>query len=216
MKTIRICVLFCFLPLFAIAQDETNRTFLFEKFENGTANYKNGSVIGGLFNYNLLSGKIMFEQNGTVFELADLSSIVSVKMNNRIFIQIKPDIFCERFMVDDVELCVYWKIKTQSAGKKGAYGTVSQTSSIIGISQITQDGSVYNFQSGEEYTTSESNIYYIYLNDKYNRIDSPKSLGKLFKNHQKEIEDYCNQEKISFTNFGEIKKAVAFCEKYSN
>ncbi|GHT08155.1 hypothetical protein FACS189426_03070 [Bacteroidia bacterium] len=214
MKTTFFSILFGLLPIFIFAQNDSIKTYLFDKFEKGTVNYKNGTITGSLFNYNLFSGKIEFEQDNIALELSDLSSIASIKIGNCIFVQVKPDIFCERFIIDNVELYVYWKYTMQSAGKKGAFGSVSQTSSIADISQISRGGNIYNLQSSEEYITSKNNKYYIYMNDKYTQIDSPKSLGKLFKNHQKEIEDYCKQEKIDFRNVEDVKKVTAFCGKF--
>jgi hypothetical protein len=215
-KTTFFSILFGLLPIFVYAQNDSIKTYLFDKFENGTVNYKNGTATAALFNYNLLSGKIEFEQDNKVLELAELSAIVYIKIGNRLFVQVKPGIFGERFIIENVELYVYRKSKILSTGKRGAYGTVSQTSSISGISQINDKGSTYKLESIENISVTIDNAYYIYLNDKYNRIDSQKSLGKLFKSHQKEIEDYCRQEKIDFTNDEDVKKATAFCGKFVN
>jgi hypothetical protein len=218
MKTKVCCILFSLLPLFVSAQNDTDtlKAYMFDKFEQGTANYKNGTLTNSLFNYNFVSGKIMFKQNNVAYELDNVSDIAHITIGNHIFFRIKNDVFCERFIIDAMELYVYWRYQVQSAGKKGAYGTTSQTSSITGISQLTQDGHTYNLQTVENLSLSTNNAYYIYLNGKYNRISSAKSLAKLFKNNQEEIKGYCRREKIDFNKFEDIKRVVSFCGKFSN
>jgi hypothetical protein len=217
MKTKVFCILFSLLPLLVSAQNDTDtlKTYMFDKFELGRVNYKNGTLTNSFLNYNFVFGKIMFKQDNIDYELANVSDIAYISIGNHLFFRIRSDVFCERFIIDAMELYVYWKYQARSAGKKGAYGTTSHTSSITSVSQFTQDGRTYNLQTGEKPSLSTDNTYYIYLNNKYNRISSAKSLAKLFKNNQEEIKDYCRQEKINFTNFEDIKKVISFCGKFS-
>ena len=215
MKAKIIFILLCILPIFAMAQDKENEAYLFNKFEKGVALYKGGNQIQSFFNYDLISGKIVFKDGNTVMELANPELFDQISVGDRVFKYIKGETFYEKVDINNLDLYIEWKSQLISQGKNVGYGS-SQSSAVNDVSHLSQNGSTYNLNSSEKFNLIPKNSYYVQLKGKYKRFNSAKSLAKLFKNHEDEILKYIDSEKIKFDSEEDIKKAVVFCSQFSD
>lgn len=208
-------LLFIFSFSVLYAQDEENQSaFLFEDFEEGVATYKNGSGVAGLFNYNLLDGKIMFLDDGEVMELATPNEFSNIKINGRTFVNVKNGVFYERVTCGSTSLFVWWKFQAISKGKNAGYGSTSQTSAITNVAALESPGSYYRLKSSEKFDWVDKSSYQLYIDGKYRSFNSAKSFIKLFKKHENEISAYIDEEKIDFKNLDDIKKLVGFASQF--
>lgn len=206
-----------FLPVLSFAQENPNSNYLFEKFQSGKVIFKNGSNATGNLNYDIVRETFVFRENNEILDLANPNSVAVVNINNRIFEHAKGDIFYERVNLDnDATLYIQWNNKLLSKGKKGAYGTVSQTTSIDNVSQITGPGGNVNLSDTSEYTYKNNNTYYLKQKGKYKRFISSDSFSKLYKGHEQEVKDYLKSENINLKILDDVKKAVIHCAQYLN
>lgn len=210
--------IFLFYFLFAfttLLQAQSQKSpFLFNEFKKGKAVYKNGTVAGSLFNYDLTTGKILFMDNGETMELMNLPTFTHVEIDGRTFLYIKGNDFYEKISLEGINLYVNWNGDIISSGKSVGYGK-SQTTSVTQVDQFNREGGNYKIDVDEDFVLLLKNNYYLNIDNKYKRFSNLNSLAKLFKGHEDEIIDGLKNEKLDFKNFEDVKKAVQFCSKYS-
>jgi hypothetical protein len=206
-------VLFLF-PAFLFAQEDQG-TYLLDNFEAGFAMYKNGSKSNSVFNYDVVTGKIVFKNGNEVLELADVENIAYIKIKDRTFTHVKGDDYYEKISAGDGDFYVFWKYKIISKGKNAGYGTSSQTSSITDYSLITPSGGLFQLESSEQFEVKNESTYYLYLDGKFKSFSSAKAFAKLFnKDAEKEILAYTDKEKIDFKEVESLQKLVTFASKF--
>ncbi len=212
-KYFAIITLF-FIPLYLIAQENSNDRYLFEKFENGRAFFKNGSASHSIFNYDLVDQKILFKDNNEILELADPSSIIYINIDGRTFEHIKNETFYEKISYDKTDLYINWKSTKISEGKNAGYGGKSQTSSVANITRVNREGGTHKLKSGEEFNLQSNNTFYLKIDHKLKRFDSLNSFAKLFKRYEEQIKAGLKNENLDFRNIEDVKKAVQYCQQY--
>jgi len=207
-------VLFLF-PAFLFAQEDQG-TYLLDNFEAGFAMYKNGSKSNSVFNYDIVTGKIVFKNGNEVMELADVDDIAYIKIKDRTFAHVKGSDYYEKITAGDGDFYVYWKYKVISRGKNAGYGTTSQTSSVTEYSTLTpSSGGLSHLKSSEQFEVKNESTYYLYLDGKYKSFSSAKAFAKLFnKDAEKEILAYTDKEKIDFKEVESLQKLVSFASQF--
>jgi hypothetical protein len=202
-------------PIFLSAQDKGIGTYLFDNFEKGAAIYKNGTQISGIFNYDVLSGKVLFKDENKIMELIGSDDIPHVKINNRLFTYIKDNVYYEQISAGDGSLFVFWKYKIVPKGKNAGYGVTSQLASISNVSMLNQEGiGIQSLKSVNKFEIVDESTYYLYINGKYRNFNSERSFIKLFKTNNEEISTYIKEEKIDFTNLDDMIKLIGVFSKY--
>jgi hypothetical protein len=212
----RLFILLVFLPFLGLSAQQVFHSFLFDTFLDGKVIYVNGGERTAKLNYDKVSERALFmlsDADSTILELANTSEIVKLNIANRTFEHIKNGLFYEKTEAGQGSLYVRWKSTVVSKGKAGGYGTSSATGAIDNVNQTMSRGGLYNLKPSEEFALNSHNAYYLKINGKFRRFGSFKSLSKLFKNREKEIEAYVKMEKPDFDNPEDIKKIVEYCYK---
>ncbi|MCE5175372.1 MAG: hypothetical protein ABFC90_06050 [Bacteroidales bacterium] len=219
MKTLRSHLFFLLLlfPAFLLAQEEDNNGYLFPDFMQGTVLFKNGGVEPAMLNYNYITRLMLLKNDkGQMLEFSDLSSIVAIDIDNRVFIKGKNNAFFEQVSAGNGYYYIQWFGKIVSQEKAGAYGTYSSTSAVTTYSTINADNKVIQLKLGERVKTEKNCKFYLKVNDSFKNFDSARTLGKLFKGHEAEIEKFVAEQKIDFSKASDIERMVVFCEKFAN
>ncbi len=208
----------CFLPFVTIAQQsiELKNGLLFPQFKEGTVMYKNGSSISARMNYNTIDEEMLFiGQDGIIMALADANTVGSIifSSENRRFIPSKGDAFYEVINLEgDHQFFIDWKSKLISQGKSLGYGGNSSTAAVTDIGSVSGRGAEYaRLASGEKFETSTTRSFYIKVKSSYKRFSDAKSLAKLFKGHETEIQEYVKENKTIFSNFTDVKGVLNYC-----
>lgn len=219
MKRVLFILFSSFLVLTVYAQSKEYRGFLLDKFENGKAVYKkDNQVTESLFNYETITEKMIFMlPDSTMLELARPDIISAVIIGSRVFEHVGYGIFYEKVNVGDDFLYIRWKTSVKSKGKSAGYGIVTGTGRVDDAIQYTTSTSgVHELKSSEKFSVDADNGYYLKIKNKFKRFDSFDSLAKMFKGNDAEIKEYVKAENLSFKNIEDIKKAVAYVQKYRN
>lgn len=206
-----------FLSLTVFCQTELDNGLLFPDFSLGEVHYKNGSVANAQLNYNTMEEELLFKDpNGEVMAVSEPQNIGFVVINERIFVHIKNDLFYEVVEQEDgLSFYIQWKSKPVSEGKGSAYGGRSQASSITNVGTYRNRAGYRSLNLDEKFKVKVDCSYYLRISNSYKKINTVKSLTKLFKGHDSEIENYAKEQKIDFSKQEDIRKIVAFCSKLS-
>jgi hypothetical protein len=201
------------------AQEETEGNgMLFEEFENATVFLKNNSRVATKLNYDLVDERILYLGEGEqVMELVT-DGVVLVTVGERRFLPAVKSAFYEELPGEKYSLYLRHQVKILSEGKATAYGGHSSTASVDNISTISGGGSgrVFHLKNNEKFKEKHEYNYYLKSGNKFERINTAKALGKLFKPRQKEIEAFAKENDIRFTKIEDIKKIVDYAYAAEN
>lgn len=221
MKTFKTFRFYSFLILFVLptslfAETTESNGFLFPDFKQGVVTLKDGKTLAGELNYYYVNRKMLFRENEKIMEFGDPASVVAVKIDDRLFINVGDGIFYEQMPAGDGCYYIQWFAKFVGGGKGVAYGGYSSLSSVETMSGFQDGGGNYgNLKLNEKYETEIKCNYYLNIKNKYKRIDSEKSLEKLFKGHETEIAGFVKEQNINFEKSSDIAKVAGFCNKFS-
>lgn len=188
--------------------------YAFEEFTNGMVMFKNGTTAAAKLNYDYLMEEMQFidEKTGDIMALASPSDVSIVAINGRKFIYKSGSAFIEQLSDGNTYLGVYRKAKATSAGKTGAYGTVSNTSSIESLSS-TGDAR-YSFAVKEHIQVKTDDVYYLYDNGKASIIKNVKSYTKAYPSSKaSSIEKYAADNDINFKKAADLIKLTEYCNQ---
>jgi len=215
MKTIRLCifigVLVCFNSLYA--QEELGNGMLFPQFEKGIVTFKNGTQSSALLNYNMMQQEMVFQNtDSTILAIANPSEVLVVVIGERRFLSgsSKGD-FYEEIQAGKGSFFIQRKAEMISAGKAAGYGGYSQTSSITSYgSYHTNDGTYTQLKTDEKFKLKIDVGYYLRFDNSFKKFFSAKTLGKLFKDHEAEIEEFAKEQSTDFSKADDISRIVEY------
>jgi len=215
MKTILLSLCFFVLCSFnsLFAQEEIGKGMLFPQFEKGVVFFKSGIRSSALLNYNMLLQQMLFQDaDSTVKAIANPPEILVIVIGERRFVPISSDgIFYEEIQAGKGSFFVHQKASMLSEGKAAAYGGYSQVSSDVSYGSWQDDkGSLVKLNPGEKFRLSIDHTYYLKSGNSYKRFFSAKALGKLFKSHESEIEEFANKQSINFTRIEDVTRIVEY------
>lgn len=207
---------FCFLVINLSAQNFSKNAYLLSTFMNGKVVHKDGATSKALFNYNLVNKKILFKgENNEILELSNPNELSYINIGEMTFEHVSGQKFYEKISINDLDLYVYWQVQLLPEGKTGAYGVRDQTSSVHQLQTVYSYLSKTNTISTEDdFLAYSKNQYFLKINDKFKLFDSSKSLSKLFKGKEFEVERKLTEDKLNFENFEDVKKAIAICSQF--
>jgi len=214
MKTIRfyfcIFTLCCSHSLFA--QEESGNGMLFPQFEQGVVVLKNGVRSSASLNYNMLQQEMRFlSADSTMMTLANPSEVIVVIIGDRRFFPGSSNgSFYEEIQAGKGSFFVQRSANVISQGKASAYGGYSQTAAITSYDSYRSNGGTYKLNSDEKFKINVNSLYYLKSGNGYKKFYSAKALGKLFKNHEADIESFAKENATDFSKIDDIAKIVEY------
>jgi hypothetical protein len=185
------------------------RQFLFPEFVNGRVSLKTGQGYDVLLNYNIVSEKINFIQNGKILSLANPNSVDTIFIRGRKFIPVEK-VFYEVLSEKPFPLFVQHKAKVKQPPKRDSYGNVSETASATSLSYLGTDVDYYKL-ADKEVTIENVELYWIRINNMIQSFSEKSQLIKIFPDFKDDIKSYIRKEKIKFGNNDDIKKLLVYC-----
>jgi len=214
MKSIRLYFL-----LFALccidslsAQEELGNELLFPQFEKGYVFYTNGEYSTASLNYDMIQQKMLFQDADTIYIIDKPWNIHAVVINKRRFVPIlSKGIFYEEIPAGNGSFFVRRRNYMFSKGKEAAYGGYLQTGSITtykNLQGVWRSSLTPN--SNGEFKLETEYFYYLKSGDSYKKFYSAKTLGKLFKNHESEIQQFAKEQSIDFSKIDDVARIVEY------
>ena len=216
MKTVLFCLYLIALcssnPLYA--QEESGSGRLFPQFEKGTVFFKNGGQASAKLNYDMIQQQMLFlAPDNTELKISDPLTVAVVKIGERRFLPASSrGIFYEEIQAGEGSFFVQRVAFYLSMGKAAGYGGYSQTQATTSVGSIQSGGgTLEKLNSGDKFKQVINFFYYLQSGSKYKKFYSAKTLGKLFKGHESEIETFANKESINFRKMEDVARIVEYC-----
>lgn len=180
--------------------------YILPAFAEGNLVYKDGGYSRGSFNISTLDQTLRYiDTDGSEKAFIDNDAVDRVTIGGVLFIRPQKSYLGVVGAYGDVMLCVEKRLKFDDT-KRGAYGTVSATSSIKSLQGIgTGDGTQFQFNGDLRYETKETP--FLYKNGRV-YVPSKKLLCKFFPEKKAWIENYLEENKINFSVYEEVEKLM--------
>jgi hypothetical protein len=183
--------------------------FLFPEFSTGKVTMRTGNGYEVLLNYNIVSEKINYIEQGKILELTNSNVVDSVLLSGRKFIPVGK-VFYEVLSEKPYPLSVQHKAKVKQAPKRDSYGIVPETSSSSSLNYVMEDLNYYKL-ADKEVIIENIEVYWIKINDSIQSFREISQLIKIFPGFKVEIKSFIRKDKIKFENNEDIKKLIAYC-----
>ncbi|MDR2843752.1 MAG: hypothetical protein LBV57_03800 [Candidatus Symbiothrix sp.] len=210
-----VCICFCLfsIPLSA-QQEELFDGFLFPQYEKGYVILKENKNlrIASHLNYDTFNEKMLFlDTDSSVMELVG-EDVLVVVIGERAFLPSENGkSFYESVSTREGQLFVQRKSKEISKGKAAGYGSYSATSAVESLGHIDSSFGTKNLKSDELFKTKLDLYFYLKNGSKFEKFFSTKTLGKLFKGKQADIETFAKENSTNFAKLEDVKKITEYC-----
>jgi hypothetical protein len=184
--------------------------FLFPESSKATVKLKNGAVQNTLMNYNTISEKMVFTQNGKPFDLINIETIDTVLLMNKKFIPYNG-FFLEVISGSGIPLFFQHRGELIAPGKTAGYGTTSQTSSITSVSTFYNNSQAYNLELPSDYTVKKSIIKWIKVNGLMEDFTNERQFLKIFKMKEADLKKFIKENKINFNKENDLIRLITYC-----
>jgi hypothetical protein len=185
--------------------------YLYHSFTKSSLKLKTGESYTGILNYNTITEKMIFYQNGTLKTLNKPETVDTIFLQNTKFV-FYENVFYEVLLNAPVSLFIQHKSNLISPGKPAAYGVSSETASSTSISQLYSD-KAYNLKLPDSYKVTPAPVYWIRINNVMQKFSSERQFVKLFQTKADDIKEYIDKANINIKKQIDIIKLVTFCNE---
>ena len=208
-------LLFLFCLFFSLSAQQTTEIshYLFPEFTQGKVLMKGGRENPALLNYNVATEEMVFNQNGQVLALSEisLSQLDTVIIKARRFV-LRDHKFVEVLHRNGYKLLARYKCKILPPPKPAAYGGTSHTTSVDSYSSWQGDGRLYDLKLPDNYEVRPYTIYFLNNGSDWKEIKSMKQLKNFYKKKSSLFEKYQSQHKPAYEDEEAVALLVHFME----
>jgi hypothetical protein len=186
--------------------------YLFPSFSKSKIITKSGKAMNMMLNYNTVSEKMVFEQNGQLYDLVNPEASDTASIENRKFIPYEY-YFLEIVVNDDISFYVRHKSELVVPGRPMGYGTTSQLTSSNYLSGLETPSGYYNFKLPEGYTVREAALYYLKVRGEMKSFAGEKQFLKIFPDKVSAIKQFIKKNRIKFDRTDDLVRLVNYCNE---
>jgi len=211
-KSAIIFLLFLVLPPQMQAQVDTIRDpeqFLFPEFTIGVARTLNGGKVVLNLNYNIVTEKMVFLQNGQIFDIANPLLIDTVFIERRKFIP-SGKVFYEIVADGTVDFFIQHKGSVKKPPRPAAYGGTSEVSSSTYITTVRMGNDIFRMQEKAPLQIEDGSLFLIRKDYQMSLVTGKKSLLKIFEDRKGEIREFMGKSKFDSEDPDQIYKLVIY------
>jgi hypothetical protein len=186
--------------------------FLFPDFPAGTVKMKNGNKQKLPLNYNTITEKMVYRQNGTLYDMIGIDMVDTIYIKESKFIP-SGKYFVEVLHEGPVTLFIQHKGSLLSPGAPAAYGGTSQVSNSKYLTSIGLSGQYYNLKLPQDFTVQPSPVFWIRNNSGMHDFLNEKQFLKIFPENQQDLKKFIKQNKLKFERITDMKKLAEYCNE---
>ena len=178
--------------------------FVIPEFESGIITFHDGNFSRGPVNISTIEQRVYFiGTDGKYQVLTNEDQVSRVSIKGRTFIKSKYGYIDLLKMNGDVALGAVRRVSFFETEKKGAYGMVSQTTSVTTIGTFQQGGQMYTLGVDQTTPFKYSVTPYLYKNSKA-YLSNKKNFQKCFPDKKEAIEQYLKAHSVDFENINDV------------
>lgn len=180
--------------------------FVSKDYTSGFVKFRDGSHAMGPVNISTIEQRIYFiNPEGEIQVLANEDQVSYVTFNKRTFIKSTYGYVELLTTSDKASLGAVRRVSFLESEKKGAFGMVSQTTSITTMNTYLEGGNMYTLSVNQNTPYKYKVIPYFYRNEKV-LMSTKKNLIKCFPEKKAFIEGYLKEHPVDFENFEEVSQ----------
>ena len=164
--------------------------YLMPAFGDGTVYLRGQSPAQGKLNICALDNSLRFlDKDGKELTAGDDVDIVKVRIDSVVFVRVQDAFYRLYPLSDKLGVAVRREVRVLHDAKEGAYGTVSQTTSVHEFRSIVADGVLHELNPDKIHPHTVSNLIFVFQDGDilpYTR----KNLRKLFPGKKDDIDAY--------------------------
>jgi hypothetical protein len=184
--------------------------FLFPDFTTAVVKLKTGDSFTAIMNYNTVTEKMIFNQNGTLMDLNKPETVDTIFLQNKKFVFIEKT-FCEVLVNAPVSLFIEHKSDLTSTGRPSAYGLKTQTLGTTSISTFYSENNAYNLKLPENFKVTPSPVSWVRIDNVMHRFLTVRQFLKIFPAKSEELKQFIDQSNIDIKKFDDLIKLVNYC-----
>jgi hypothetical protein len=177
-------------------------TYVLQNFSKGTVKVKSGVTSSQVLNYNMLTGEMVYDNNGKYLAIANPEDVDTVFIEGRKFIPVEKR-FYEWLTGKEDPLFVDYTCSIREPGVETGFGT-TRTTSAAALRNLINSGMAYQLKLPSDYEVVQSRSYYIKKKYQYFKINSASKLVKLYPEKKKIIDKWIKENNTSFQKGEEV------------
>ena len=178
--------------------------FVIPDFQSGIITFRDGSYSRGPVNISTIEQRVYFvAPDGNYQVLTDEDKVARVSVKGRTFIKSQYGYVELLDTQGDVALGAVRRTSFFETEKKGAYGMVSQTTSVTTIGTMQTNGTTYTLGVDQATPFKYKIIPYLYRNDKV-YMSTRKNFLKCFPDRKADIESYLKEHYVDFESIEDV------------
>jgi hypothetical protein len=213
--TLNLMLILLLLPIHLNAQTDKRDSlaqYLFPSFSRGTVKTKNGTVYTLLLNYNIVTEKMVFEQKGKYFDLANPEAVDTAFLRKGKFVP-RDEYFLE--VIVDGKVSVFKRNKGEliAPPRSAGYGTTTDLTSSNLLEGIATPQGYYNFKLPVGYTIRPASSFWARKDDKWTRFTSENQFVKIFPQKEKELKQFIRENNLRISRMEDMIRIGNYCNE---
>ncbi len=207
-----IFTFFVMMPALLFSQQDINGEmpqYLFPKFSDCDMLLKDGQVQTLVMNYNTVTEKMVFMEDGKYYDLLSYILIDTVHMQNCMFVPYGK-VFYEVLFSGKFPLFIQHKSDLVPAGKPIGYGSTSQAATSFYLTKHELAAEYINIEVPPDVTVKPMPVFWILKNDEMLSFTNKKQFLALFTEKENTIKDFIKKNRIKFDKPDEITNLVKY------
>jgi hypothetical protein len=188
-----------------------NFQYFLPNFTQSYVKMKTGEIHSAVMNYNTITEKMVFEQNGKLMDLT-IDNVDTVFLGTMKFVLFEKA-FYEVLVNAPVSLFIQHKSELLTPGKPSAYGGTSQVSSSSYASGVELSSGYYNLKLPLDYVVKPQPVNWIRKNNTMFKFLNERQFLKIFPEESERIKGFIKQNKIKLDNDQDLIKLANYCNE---
>lgn len=185
--------------------------YLFNSFSSGNVLFKTSKMGEAVMNYNMVTEKIVFEQDGQLLDMINIHTIDTIYLQDCKFIPVGEVFYEVIATASPLPLFIQHQGKLLPPDNTVAYGGSSLLSPPTRISNLQYPGGYYNYlQLSYDYKVEINPVYWLMKENEMISFSNVKELKKLFHEKGGEIEKYIKKNRLKLERKEDLIKIISF------
>lgn len=177
--------------------------YVLDSFYTGKILMKSGEIFQRKLNYNILTGEMIFSDNGKNLAIEQPLATDTIFVVGRKFVPVDK-VFYEVLFSKTSSLYVEYSGKIIDPGASIGYGNASPTTNAVSLSSLIRSGMVYEIKLPDDYKVTTDKTYWVGKNGKLRRANTLKQLAGIFPEKKQLINDFVKANKTDFSKQSDV------------
>lgn len=182
--------------------------YRYPDFSNGQLVFRNGKVIPGRFNYNILLGEIEFIKSRDTLSINNKNDISLIVVAQDTFFY--DNGYIELIHGGPVKVGLMQNIRLKEIQRRGAMGTINRSSSMDTYNSMSLTGNIYDLVPDEDWVFQKAENYFFSTSENSFNQFTKKNLIEAFPQKEEAIKGYLKSNKPHFDSREDLLKLTEY------